>query len=230
MTDSVLRPVGAKKRPMKVILTTAAAIIVLGAGYLWLTRTQVDARPGRGVRLQKASLFGWNKTVYAGRFRSMESGERLFQYNNPFIESEANLDFFAEYDKNLGGIQRVVLDLGGVRYHIHKRHPPLPRMRRRPRPPAGSVRPLSPPAAAEKNAAPSSTGPALIKDYAIRDEGRKEYLPGGDRAEALIKQALEIAEKKLAEARAVFRQDVIKAREKAAAGRPPASPPNRPNP
>ena len=229
MTESVLRPGGRKKRGVKAVVTAAAAIIVLCAGYLWLTRTQADSRPGRGVRLQKASLFGWNKTIYSGSFRSPDSGERLFVYNNPFIESEANLDFFVEYDKNLGGVQRLVLDLGGVRYHIHKRHSPLPRIRRGPRPLAGSARELAPPAASEKIVAPSSTAPALLKDYAIRDENRKEYLPGGERAEGLIKQALEIAEKKLAEARAAFHQDVIKAREKAAAGPQPASKPNRPN-
>jgi hypothetical protein len=214
---------------MKGAAMAAAAIIVLCAGYLWLTRTQADSRPGRGVRLQKASLFGWSKTIYAASFRSPDSGERLFLYNNPFIESEANLDFFVEYDKNLGGVQRLVLDLGGIRYHIQKRHPPLPRIRRGTRPPARPAPPLSPPAASEKSVDPSASAPALIKDYAIRDEIKKEYLPAGERTEALIKEALEIAEKKLAEARAVFHEAVIKAREKAAARPRPALNPKRPN-
>lgn len=229
MTESVLHPGDGKKRGVKVIVTAAAAIIVLCAGYIWLTRMQADDRPGRGVRLQKASLFGWNKTIYAGSFRSPDSGERLFVYNNPFIESEANLDFFVEYDKNLGGVQRLVLDLGGIRYHIQKRHPPLPRIRRGTRPPARPAPPLSPPAASEKSVDPSASAPALIKDYAIRDEIKKEYLPAGERTEALIKEALEIAEKKLAEARAVFHEAVIKAREKAAARPRPALNPKRPN-
>jgi hypothetical protein len=229
MTESVLHPGDGKKRGVKVIVTAAAAIIVLCAGYIWLTRMQADDRPGRGVRLQKASLFGWSKTIYAASFRSPESGERLFLYNNPFIESEANLDFFVEYDKNLGGVQRLVLDLGGIRYHIQKRHPPLPRIRRGTRPPARPAPPLSPPAASEKSVDPSASAPALIKDYAIRDEIKKEYLPAGERTEALIKEALEIAEKKLAEARAVFHEAVIKAREKAAARPRPALNPKRPN-
>ena len=229
MTESVLHPGDGKKRGVKVIVTAAAAIIVLCAGYIWLTRMQADDRPGRGVRLQKASLFGWSKTIYAASFRSPESGERLFLYNNPFIESEANLDFFVEYDKNLGGVQRLVLDLGGIRYHIQKRHPPLPRIRRGTRPPARPAPPLSPPAASEKSVDPSASAPALIKDYTIRDEIKKEYLPAGERTEALIKEALEIAEKKLAEARAVFHEAVIKAREKAAARPRPALNPKRPN-
>jgi hypothetical protein len=229
MTESVLHPGDGKKRGVKVIVTAAAAIIVLCAGYIWLTRMQADDRPGRGVRLQKASLFGWSKTIYAASFRSPDSGERLFLYNNPFIESEANLDFFVEYDKNLGGVQRLVLDLGGIRYHIQKRHPPLPRIRRGTRPPARPAPPLSPPAASEKSVDPSASAPALIKDYAIRDEIKKEYLPAGERTEALIKEALEIAEKKLAEARAVFHEAVIKAREKAAARPRPALNPKRPN-
>ena len=229
MTESVLHPGDGKKRGVKVIVTAAAAIIVLCAGYIWLTRMQADDRPGRGVRLQKASLFGWSKTIYAASFRSPDSGERRFLYNNPFIESEANLDFFVEYDKNLGGVQRLVLDLGGIRYHILKRHPPLPRIRRGTRPPARPAPPLSPPAASEKSVDPSASAPALIKDYAIRDEIKKEYLPAGERTEALIKEALEIAEKKLAEARAVFHEAVIKAREKAAARPRPALNPKRPN-
>jgi hypothetical protein len=150
-------------------------------------------------------------------------------YNNPFIESEANLDFFVHYEENLGGVQRLILELGGVRYHIHKRHSPLPRMRRGARPAARPAPPLSPPEASDKAAAPPSSAPALIKDYAVRDESKKEYLPAGERAEGLIKQALEIAEKKLAEARAAFHKDVIKAREKAATDARPAFKPNRPN-
>ena len=148
----------------------------------------------------------------------MESGERLYLFNNPFIESEANLDFFVQYDKDLGGVQRLVLELGGIKYHIHKRHPSLPRMRRGSRRPAHPAMPLPPPAAPEapdKAVEQSSPKLSLFQDYAIRDASKREYLQNGEKAEALIKQGLEIAEKELAEARAFFKKDVIKAQEKA---------------
>ncbi len=218
MTDSSIRPIGSQKPIGKVITTAAVVIIVLCAGYLWLTRTHADYRPGMWVRFHKASLLSFSEQVYAKSFRPMESGERLYLFNNPFIESEANLDFFVQYDKNLGGVQRLVLELGGLKYHIHKRHPSLPRMRRGSRRPAHPPMPLPPPAAPEvpdKAVEPSSPKLSLFQDYAIRDASKKEYLQNGEKAEALIKQGLEIAEKKLAEARAFFKKDVIKAQEKA---------------
>jgi hypothetical protein len=55
----------------------------------------------------------------------------------------------------------------------------------------------------------------LFQDYAIRDTSKREYLQKGEKAGALIKQGLEIAENKLAEARAFFKKDVIEAQEKA---------------
>lgn len=218
MTDSSIRPIGSKKPGGKAIATAAVVIIGLCAGYLWLTRIHADDRPGLWVRLHKASLFSFNKQIYAKSLHPMESEERLYLFNNPFIESEANLDFFVQYDKNLGGVQRLVLELGGIKYHIHKRHPPLPRMRHGARPPAHPPGTLPPPAAPEapdKAVEPSSPKLSLFQDYAIRDASKREYLQNGEKAEALIKQGLEIAEKKLAEARAFFKKDVLKAQEKA---------------
>lgn len=215
MTDSSIRPIGGKKPRGKAMATAAVVIIALCAGYLWLTRTHADDRPGMWVRLHKASLLSFSKQVYTISVHPMESGERLFLYNNPFIESEANLIFFVQYDKNLGGVQRLVLELGGVKYHIHKRHPPLPRTRRGPRPPARPAMPLPPPEASAKAVNQSSPTLPLFKDYAIRDASKREYLLNGEKAEALIKQGLEIAEKKLADARAFFKKEVIKAQEKA---------------
>ena len=229
MTENSIRPIGGKRPKGAAIAAAAVVIIALCAGALWLTGIHAHVRPGLWVRLEKASLFGFNKLIYTQSVRPGESEERLYHFNNPFIESEANLDFFVQYDKARGGVQRLVLDLGGIRYHIQKRHPPLPRIRRGTRPPARPAPPLSPPAASEKSVDPSASAPALIKDYAIRDEIKKEYLPAGERTEALIKEALEIAEKKLAEARAVFHEAVIKAREKAAARPRPALNPKRPN-
>ena len=217
MTDSSIRPIGSKKPKGKAIATAAAVIIVLCAGYLWFTRAHADYRPGMWVRLHKASLFSFSKQIYAKSFHPMESEERLYLFNNPFIESEANLHFFVQYDKNLGGVQRLVLELGGIKYHIDKRHPPLPRMRRGPRPPAHPPIPLPPPAAPkapDKAVEQSSPHLSLFQDYAIRDTSKREYLQNGEKAEALIKQGLEIAEKKLAEARAFFKKDLIKAQEK----------------
>lgn len=215
MTDSS-RPIGSKKPRGKAIMTAAVVIIALCAGYLWLTRTHAEYRPGMWVRLHKADLFGFSKQVFVKSFQPMESEERLYLYNNPFIESEANLDFFVQYDKNLGGVQRLVLELGGIKYHIHRRHPPLPRMRRGPRPPAHHPdMQLPPPEAPDKAAEQSSPKLSLFQDYAIRDASKREYLQNGEKAEALIKQGLEIVEKKLAEARAFFKKDVIKAQEKA---------------
>jgi hypothetical protein len=222
MTEITLRPAGRRKTALRAVLAAAVGVFVLCAGYLWLTRTKADDRPGHWVRLQKASLFAWEKRVYAGSLRPMESGERLFLYNNPFIESEANLELFVQYDRNLGGVQRLVLELGGTRYHIHKRHAPLPRMRRGSRPSARPAAPLAPPSASGQDADASTPRTGLLKDYAIRDESRREYLPNGETAEALVKQALEIAEKRLAEARAVFQKALIKAREKAGSGVKPA--------
>jgi hypothetical protein len=220
MTDSPIRPIGRKTPRSKAIATGAVVIIVLCAGYLWLTRTHADYRPGMWIRLHKASLFSFSKQIYAKSFRPMESEERLYLFNNPFIESEANLDFFVQYDKNLGGVQHLVLELGGIKYHIQKRHLPLPRMRRGSRPPAYPPMPLPPPAASkapDKAAAQSSPQLSLLQDYAIRDTSKRAYLQNGEKAEALIKQGLAIAEKKLSEARAFFKKDVIKAQEKAKA-------------
>jgi len=120
MTDSSIRPIGSKKPKGKAVATAAIVIIVLCAGYLWLARTHADFRPGMWVRLNKASLFSFSKQIYAKSFHPMESEERLYLFNNPFIESEANLIFFVQYDKNLGGVQRLVLKLGGIKYHIYK--------------------------------------------------------------------------------------------------------------
>jgi hypothetical protein len=218
MTDSSIRPIGGKKPKGKAIATAAVVILALGAGYLWLTRTHADERPGLWVRLHKASLFSFNKRIYTISVNSRESEERLYLFNNPFIESEANLDFFVQYDKNLGGVQRLVLELGGIKYHIYKRHPPLPRMRRGPRPPAHPPMPLPPPAtpkAPDKAAEPSPPQLPLFQNYAIRDTSKKEYLQNGKMAEALIKQGFAIAENKLAEAREFFKKDVINAQKKA---------------
>ena len=220
MTDSSIRPIGRGRSRGKAIITAAVVIIVLCAGYLWLTGTHSDYRPGMWVRLHKASLFSFSKQIYAKSFHSMESEERLYLFNNPFIESEANLDFFMQYDKNLGGVQRLVLKLGGIKYHIHKRHPPLPRLRHGGPSPAHPPMPLLPPAtpeAPDKAVGQSSPNLSLSQDYAIRDTSKREYLQNGQKADTLIKQGLEIAEKKLAEARALFRKDVIKAQEKAKA-------------
>jgi hypothetical protein len=218
MIESSIRPIGGKKPKGKAIATAAVVIIVLFAGYLWFTRAHAEYRPGMWVRLHKASLFSFSKQIYAKSFHPTESEERLYLFNNPFIESEANLDFFVQYDKNRGGVQRLVLELGDIKYHIDKRHSPLPRMRRGPRPPAHPTMPLPPPAAPktpDKAAEQASPHLSLFEDYAIRDTSKREYLQNGEKAGALIKQGLEIAEKKLAEARAFFKNDVIKAQEKA---------------
>ena len=218
MTDSSIRPIGSMKPMGKAIVAAAVVLIVLTAGYLWLTRTSSDDRPGMWVRLHKAGLFSFTKQVYAKSLHPMESEERLYLFNNPFIESEANLDFFVQYDKNLGGVQRLVLEIGGIKYHIHKRHPLLPRMRHGPRPAAHLPMPLPPqavPEAPDKAVELSSPGLSLFQDYAIRDASKREYLQNGEKAEALIKKGLEVAEKKLAEARAFFKKDVLKAQEKA---------------
>jgi len=220
MTDSSIRPIGGKKPKGGAIATAAVVILVLCAGYLWFTRAHADYRPGMWVRLHKTSLFSFSKQIYARSFHPMESEERLYLFNNPFIESEANLDFFVQYDKNNGGVQRLVLELGGIKYHIDKRHSALPRMRRGPRPRAQAPRPLSPPAAPkapDKAVEPTSPHLSLFQDYAIRDTSKREYLQEGAKAEALIKQGLDIAEKKLAEARAFFKKDLIKAQDKAKA-------------
>jgi hypothetical protein len=219
VTDSSIRLIGGKKSKGMAIATAAAVIIVLFAGYLWLTRAYVDYRPGMWVRLHKASVLSFNKQIYAKSFHPMESEERLYQFNNPFIESEANLDFFVQYDKSRGGVQRLVFELGGIKYHVDKRHSPLPRIQRGPRPPAHPTLPLPPPAAPaspDKAAEPSSPHLSLYLEYAIRDTDKRAYLQNGETAGALIKRGLEIAEDKLAKARAFFNNDMIKAQAKIA--------------
>jgi hypothetical protein len=218
MIDNSIRPIGGKKPKGKAIAAAAVVIIALFAGYLWFTRAHADYRPGMWVRLHKASLFSFSKQIYAKSFRPMESEERLYVFNNPFIESEANLDFFVQYDENRGGVQRLVLELGGIKYHIDKRHLPLPRMQRGTRPPAHPTMPLPPPAAPnapDKAVEQSSPHLSLYQEYAIRDTSKREYLQNGEKAGALIKRGLEIAENKLVEARAFFKKDVTKAQEKA---------------
>jgi hypothetical protein len=218
MIDSPIHPIGGKKPKGKAIATAAVVILVLFSGYLWFTRAYTDDRPGMWVRFHKTSLLSFSKQIYAKSFHPGESEERLYVFNNPFIESEANLDFFVQYDENRGGVQRLVLELGGIKYHIDKRHSPFPRMRRGPRPPAHPTGPLPPsaaPNAPDKAVEQSSPQLPLFQDYAIRDTSKRAYLQNGEKAEALIKQGLEIAENKLAEARAFFKKDVIKAQEKA---------------
>jgi hypothetical protein len=218
MTPEPLQPMALKKPRGRAALAAAIVLLGLGAGYFGLTRTQADARPGAWVRLHKASLLGWSKTIYTKSFRPQESGERLFLYDNPFLETAANLDFFVQYDSNRGGVQRLVLELGGITYHIHKRNAPLPRMRRGSRSPAHSDRPLPDPVSPMKPAEPASSPASLFKDYAIRDAVKREYLQSEEKGTPLIKRGLEIAEKRLAEARLFFQKDVVRFQARAAAG------------